>query len=203
MEFKTIAAPCSASLVEKRSKFIASVAPAGDEAGAHRFIAEIKAMHPGARHNVFAYLLFGGVRRCSDDGEPSGTGGLPALEAISRRGLVNVAVVVTRYFGGVLLGAPGLLRAYSGAVTLALDSAEIVVMHRCMIYSIEIAYRLLARVERLVGESGGKIIEQVYGERAQLKAVIPDTAAEKFKSAVFGATCGETGAELTGESYYS
>jgi uncharacterized YigZ family protein len=201
MEYKTIAGPSSACLVEKRSKFIASVAPVDNEADAQQFIAEIRAKNPDARHEVFAYVLKGGIRRCSDDGEPQGTAGMPVLEAISRRGLVNVAAVVTRYFGGVLLGAPGLLRAYSGAATLALDSAETAVMQRCLIYRVNLGYGMLDRFERLAAEYAGHVGQTVYKENVELSVMIPDKSEADFLFALAGISGGMIKPLLEGETY--
>ena len=100
--------------VERKSRFIGHIAPVRDEAEALDFLSRIRAEHRDASHNVFAYILReNGVKRMSDDGEPQGTGGVPVLEVLEREGLTDVAVVVTRYFGGILLGAGGLVRAYS------------------------------------------------------------------------------------------
>jgi uncharacterized YigZ family protein len=201
MEYKTIKGRSSACLTVKRSKFIANLSPAADEAGAQRFIEDIKSLHPDARHNVFAYVLYSGTKRCSDDGEPQGTAGLPVLEALSRRSLVNVAAVVTRYFGGVLLGAPGLLRAYSGAVTQTLDAAEIIVMRRCMIYEMSMEYGMFARVQRLAGEMNGHIENVIYNEKVEMSVIIPDAAAALFLTAVASVSNGSVAPVLKGEAY--
>ena len=112
-------------LVEKKSKFIANVAPVGTEDQAREYLDSIRKTYPDARHVVYAYLISGDstYQRYSDDGEPQGTGGLPVLEAIKREGLTNVICTVTRYFGGLLLGAPGLTRAYGTSASQALVEA--------------------------------------------------------------------------------
>lgn len=112
-------------LVEKKSKFIANVAPVGTEDQAREYLDSIRKTYPDARHVVYAYLISGDstYQRYSDDGEPQGTGGLPVLEAIKREGLTNVICTVTRYFGGILLGAPGLTRAYGTSASQALVEA--------------------------------------------------------------------------------
>ena len=111
--YKTIAARAEAEIVEKKSRFIGQIAPVATEEEALAFIAEVKAAHRMARHNVYAYVLRGGRVRYTDDGEPAKTAGMPTLQAIQHAGLEDVAVVVTRYFGGILLGTGGLVRAYT------------------------------------------------------------------------------------------
>ena len=112
-------------LIEKKSKFIANVAPVDTEEAAREYLESIRKKYPDARHIVYAYLVSGEstYQRYSDDGEPQGTGGLPVLEAIKREGLTNVICTVTRYFGGILLGAPGLTRAYGSSASQALVEA--------------------------------------------------------------------------------
>ena len=202
MKFMTIKGPSTACLVEKRSKFIASVAPVSEETEARLFIDEIKSKNPDARHNVFAYLLSDGGQRYSDDGEPQGTGGLPVFGVIYRRGLVNVAAVVTRYFGGVLLGAPGLLRAYSGAATLALDGAEIVVMRRGIYYEIIMEYSLISRVEKLAAELGGRIGDTVYNEKVVMSVMIPEETEAVFLNALTSLSNGAIKPVLKGETMW-
>ena len=123
--FRTVAGDSEEILEEKRSEFIAAVKRVGSEEEAMAFVKERKKMHPDARHTVFAYLLRKGAARYSDDSEPQGTAGMPTLEAIRRAGVEDVVVVTTRYFGGILLGAGGLTRAYAGAAHLALDAAGV------------------------------------------------------------------------------
>ena len=123
--FRTIAADTEAELEEKRSVFLAAVRRVSEEAEAEAFVKERRRAHPDARHTVFANLLRKGTARYSDDAEPQGTAGMPVLEAIRRAGLTDVIVVVTRYFGGILLGAGGLTRAYAGAANLALTRAGV------------------------------------------------------------------------------
>ena len=112
--------------VEKKSRFIASVSPVTDDASARAFVDEIRKKYPDARHNVYAYLTLDGMTRYSDDGEPKGTAGMPVLNVITKKDLKGTAVVVTRYFGGILLGAAGLLRAYTTAATSGIEAAGII-----------------------------------------------------------------------------
>lgn len=180
MEYITVGGPSAASLVEKRSRFLADLAPVKSEEEAARFIAEVKAAHPDARHHVFAYILRSGAKKYADDGEPQGTAGLPILEVLSRRGVVDAAVVVTRYFGGILLGAPGLLRAYSGAAAMAMDAAELLVMRRCFRYEFIADYSLLTRIERLIGRCDGSVENTVYEDKLTLSVRVPDESRDMF-----------------------
>ena len=123
--FRTVAGDSEEILEEKRSEFISAVRRVSTEEEAMAFVRERKKMHPDARHTVFAYLLRRGAARYSDDSEPQGTAGMPTLEAIRRAGVEDVVVVTTRYFGGILLGAGGLTRAYAGAAHLALEAAGV------------------------------------------------------------------------------
>ncbi len=126
-DYKTVRAAASGELTEKRSRFIGYCKPVSTEEEATAFIASIRSRHWDARHNVYAYSLReGNLRRYSDDGEPSGTAGMPVLDVLQKSGVTDVCVVVTRYFGGVLLGTGGLVRAYSQAARLGLNAAQVV-----------------------------------------------------------------------------
>ena len=129
-EYYIPAAAGESEFVEKRSRFLGHVRPVGTEDEARAFIAEMKKTYYDARHNCSCYLLRSGVERYSDDGEPQGTAGLPMLEVFRREGVTDLVCVVTRYFGGVLLGAPGLFRAYTKSAKDALDAAGVSVVRR-------------------------------------------------------------------------
>ena len=121
-EYVTIYAPAEDEFVERKSRFIGAIAPVQTEEEAQAWIAHVRQQHRDATHNTYAYILRNGIKRYSDDGEPQGTAGVPMLDCIEKEGLVDVAVVVTRYFGGILLGAGGLVRAYSGKVNYLLTN---------------------------------------------------------------------------------
>ena len=121
---RTVLRRAEAEIIERRSRFIATVAPVRSESGAHEFISEIRDRYSDATHNVYAYYINGGAAtRCSDDGEPQGSSGYPTLAVLKSSGADDLCVVVTRYFGGVLLGTGGLARAYSAAARAAIDKA--------------------------------------------------------------------------------
>ena len=201
MEFQTVAEAVSACLTEKRSKFIAGLSPAGSEAEARRIIDDVRSRYPDARHHVFAFRLFGGTERFSDDGEPQGTGGAPVLDVMQKRGLFNAVTVVTRYFGGVLLGAPGLTRAYSRAAVMAADTARIVVMRRCRIYGVRVGYAELAGLERVVQELGGRLRDAEYGADVRLEAVVAEEDAARFEAAVVNCTAGKAVPVMQSETF--
>ena len=132
MEYKTIRLREEAEFIERRSRFIGHACPVKTEEEAVAFINEMKAKYWDASHNVYAYCLREGqIKRYSDDGEPQGTAGIPVLDVLQKSGVVDTAVVVTRYFGGILLGAGGLVRAYSHGASIALEAAGIVTMGLC------------------------------------------------------------------------
>lgn len=137
MNYYTVSEAAEASFIEKRSEFIGYIAPVKTDEEAVNFINTIKAKHRKAKHNVYAYILRkDNISRYSDDGEPQGTAGVPVLDVMQKRGLTDVCVVVTRYFGGILLGGGGLVRAYSHAASLACDAAH--TMDMCLCHRLKI-----------------------------------------------------------------
>ena len=153
MEYRTIAAPVSASFVEKKSEFIAQLFPARTQEEAVEAIEEVRKQHRRARHNVYAYLLRdGNASRYSDDGEPQGTSGAPIVQMLVKEGITNVAVVVTRYFGGIKLGTGGLVRAYTSSAKLALEAAGIADVREMLVLEVRMAYSYLAKMKNLAGE---------------------------------------------------
>ena len=154
MAYRTVKHPGEAELVIKRSRFIGRCFPVADEQEALRLLEQVRRQHWDATHNCYAYSVgvSGACARYSDDGEPSGTAGLPMMEALRRSGVTDARVVVTRYFGGILLGAGGLVRAYSAAAAAAVRSAGEVEMRECVRLSLETPYPLWGRVEPLLRE---------------------------------------------------
>lgn len=174
-EFKTVKRAATGEYEEKRSKFIANCIPVSTEAEAAEHIKRIKKDTFGARHNVYAYVLKeGGLSRCSDDGEPHSTAGMPTLEVIKSAGVVDCLIVTTRYFGGVLLGTGGLVRAYTAAAKAALDAAGIAVMKMCRICKIDCEYKDYDMAVRLLFDSGASVTETDYGEKITVIFSVPD-----------------------------
>lgn len=155
--YTTIEGRAVAEIVEKKSRFIGHIAHVETEEEALAFLEEIRSEHRMARHNVYAYVLRSGRIRYSDDGEPQKTAGMPTLEAVQHAGLVDVAVVVTRYFGGILLGTGGLVRAYTQATQAAVAAADVRVVSRCVDIVGEVPYSLYEQVLRMAGACGAKL----------------------------------------------
>ena len=166
--YKTINGRAIDEIVEKKSRFIGHIAHVETEEEALAFLEEIRVAHRMARHNVYAYVLRNGRIRYSDDGEPAKTAGMPTLEAIQHAGLTDVAVVVTRYFGGILLGTGGLVRAYTQATQAAIEAADVVVVSRCVDIMIEVPYGLYEQVVRIAEACEAKILETDFGAEVML-----------------------------------
>ena len=147
--YKTLAGEGCESFIIKKSRFIGYGCPCQTEEEALSFLARIRAKHKDATHNCYAYIIGqnAGIMRYSDDGEPGGTAGMPIIEVMKNRSVVNAAVVVTRYFGGVLLGAGGLVRAYAQGSKTALDAAKVVVMRKSTRWLVEVSYSCWQRLE--------------------------------------------------------
>lgn len=157
---------------DRRSRFIAQLTHVRSEAEAEAFVAEVRSRHHDARHNVPAWILADGRERCSDDGEPSRTSGMPTLEVLRGAGLADVCCVVTRYFGGTLLGPGGLVRAYAAATQAAVAAAEeegsVVEMTLVVPVVAQLPYALYDRVSRLAADAGGRATDSLFAEDVQL-----------------------------------
>lgn len=175
-EYKTVLNTAVTEFEEKKSRFITNVKPVSSEEDAVEFINEIKSRHWNATHNVYAYSISGDslIQRYSDDGEPSGTAGMPALEVIRRMGVQNVAVVVTRYFGGTLLGASGLIRAYSHGASLGLEAAEVVTRKLCVNVNIMLEYTLFGKLQNMLMTNNNIIKDIQYGQDVEITVLIED-----------------------------
>lgn len=174
MPYRTIAAVAEAEIEIKKSRFIGFVAPVADESGAREIIAERRNAHPKARHHCTAFVLDPDSRtqRFSDDGEPAGTAGAPILDVVSGHGLTFVVAVVTRYFGGTLLGAGGLVRAYGQATSAALDTVRVVTKHELMPVSADVDYAQANALERAAGNRGWTTRAQ-YGATVEVDIMTP------------------------------
>ena len=190
--YQTIAEVAEAEIIEKKSRFIGRIAPVATEEEALAFIAEVKAAHRMARHNVYAYVLRGGRIRYTDDGEPAKTAGMPTLEAIQHAGLEDVAVVVTRYFGGILLGTGGLVRAYTDATKAAIEAARIVVVSRCVDVMAEVPYNLYEPVCRIAEASGARRQESDFAENVLLTFRLLDGTQAPFVEKLTELTRGQS-----------
>ena len=174
MEYVTVEREAADEFVEKKSRFIGTCRPVKTEQEALDFIAGLKSRYWDATHNVYAYILReGNIARFSDDGEPQGTAGQPMLNVFLREEVTNVCCVVTRYFGGILLGAGGLTRAYGGTAKLALNAAGISRMRLWATLAVPCTYSLYERVRLLVEGEGGVIADTDFGADVVLTVLLP------------------------------
>ena len=188
--------------VEKRSRFIGQLWPVESEAEATERIAAVKKEHYDARHNCFAYIVRdGGIVRYGDDGEPQGTAGQPILAVLNGAGLTNVCCTVTRYFGGVLLGTGGLVRAYTAAAKAALEAAGVQQMALWLGRRLRCPYPMLERLRRLL-ETHEAVIEATdYGADVTLEVLVREDMAEAFAEALRELSAGGLVPEDTGEKF--
>ncbi len=190
-----------AEFVEKRSSFLGHVRYVETEDEAKAFVTEMKKKFYDARHNCWCYIIKDGAVRYSDDGEPQGTAGIPMLEVLKREGVTNVVCVVTRYFGGVLLGTGGLLRAYTKSAKDALDAAGICVVRRWVKAEIVCSYAMLERLKTECTAIGGVVADIEYSAEVCLKLLLPEDKADAFSQRTADVTAGASELEITGEEF--
>lgn len=190
------------AFTEKRSRFISHIWRVETEAEARERIEEMKKRYYDARHNCWCYLLQeGGVVRYSDDGEPQGTAGQPMLGVFQKEGVTNVCCVVTRYFGGILLGAGGLVRAYTQSAKDALDAAGISVVRRWVEILLPCSYAQYERVKLETEGFGGVIAEADYGADIALTVLLPEERAEDYLAHMLDVTAGTVEGMVCGERF--
>lgn len=183
--YKTIRAAASAELIEKRSRFIGYSKPVSTQDEAIAFINEIRSRHWDATHNVYAYVIRDeGVSRYSDDNEPQGTAGIPVLDAIRKRDITDCVVVVTRYFGGTLLGAGGLVRAYSASAKAAIDAAGEREMTLCSVCELSCSYTLYGKLPALIARHGGSVDSSDFTDEVHLSFHLPVDSLPAFNKAL-------------------
>lgn len=189
-EYKTILEPGTDEIVEKKSRFIGYVKHTETEEEAVAFVNEIRKKHFDARHNCYAYSVDGQQQtiRFSDDGEPGGTAGKPILEVITGRGLCDVCIVVTRYFGGTLLGTGGLVRAYTDAAKACIEATDMVT--KCLVVPMKLTtnYTDLGKIQYLLNNQEIPIIDSAYGEDVVLQIEVLADEAEQIKKKLVEAT---------------
>lgn len=204
-EYRTIYQGGEDEIVEKKSRFIASVIPVENEEEALEFIEKIKKQYWDARHNCFAYVIGerGQLQRCSDDGEPNGTAGKPMLDVLLGNELRNVAVVVTRYFGGTLLGTGGLVRAYSQAVKAGLQASVMITKILGVKLHIETDYTTFGKIQYILAQRELKILDTVYTDKVELEVLIPKTELEQVMHAITEGTNAQADMTPKEECYYA
>lgn len=204
MNYLTAAQAAEDFFIEKKSKFIGSLRPVTTEEEAIAFINEIKAQHPQARHHVYAYILrAGNTMRYSDAGEPSGTGGQPMLGVLRREELTDICVVATRYFGGILLGAGGLTRAYAKAAKIAVDAAGIMEMRMCKRLTVVCPYATYDRLCSALTVRGATVSDAQFSAEVSFTVSCDPDAVLSLMACVQEisagvATCVESGEKFIG-----
>lgn len=202
MNYFTISADAKASFIEKRSEFIGYIAPVKTNDEAAAFINSIKSEHRKAKHNVYAYILRkDNISRYSDDGEPQGTAGVPVLDVLQKRGLTDVCVVVTRYFGGILLGGGGLVRAYSHAASLACDAAHIMNMCLCHRLKITAEYGMYGKISYLLPNFDTITVSSDFSSDVTLEILVLSEKLEALKNELTEATNGSVDITDCGELF--
>lgn len=203
MKYRTISKPVSATLIEKKSEFIANLFPVKTGEEAIACIEQVKKNNRKARHNVYAYIVRDqNISRYSDDGEPQGTAGVPVLDVLQKARLTDICCVVTRYFGGILLGGGGLVRAYSGSTSLAVQKSEIMVMRECIPMDLTMNYSLYGKVSYVLPQYGVLQTASDFGNDVSLSLLVQTDITEKLNLALTDLTNGQIKI-ITGEKQFA
>ncbi|MGN9794632.1 YigZ family protein [Streptomyces sp. NPDC054847] len=202
-QYRTVAREGVHETEINRSRFICALAPAATEEEAQAFVARIRREHPTATHNCFAYVVGAdaAVQKASDDGEPGGTAGVPMLQMLMRREIRYVAAVVTRYYGGVKLGAGGLIRAYGGVVGEALDALGTVTRKRFRLATVTVDHQRAGKLENDLRATGRQVRDVTYTDAVRIGIGLPDADVDAFRAWLADVTAGTAGLELGGEAY--
>lgn len=187
--------------IEKKSRFIGRVWPVETEEEALAHIAAMKKQHYDATHNCWAYIIRDGAVRFSDDGEPGGTAGMPMLQVLQKEGLYNICCVVTRYFGGILLGAGGLVRAYTKGAKIAVDAAGKSMKRVWTVVYLPCPYTWYDRVKLEVSAFGGIVRSTDYGAEVDLELLFPETQVAAFQERLTDMTAGTVETMILGQEY--
>ena len=188
--------------VEKRSRFIGHVKPVETEEEARAFVEETRRRYHDARHNCWCYLLRNGnLVRYSDDGEPQGSAGQPMLAVFEKEGVTDLVCVVTRYFGGILLGAGGLVRAYTRSAKDALDAAGVSVVRRWVRMLVACSYRQFDRIRQETEHFGATVQSTEYGADILLTVLVPEEYVERYVNCIVDLTAGEVEPLEDGETF--
>jgi thymidylate synthase len=204
MSYLTIKDEVSVDFEERKSIFIGHAKRVYNEEQARAFINKIRGEHKEATHNVYAYIIGEnmGIQRYSDDGEPQGTAGIPVLEVVKKNGVTDIAVVVTRYFGGIMLGAGGLVRAYSKGAALAVKEGGIVEKVKGCRLDIIIDYDLIGKIQYICGQNSWAIEDTEYTDKVKVVMYCELTMVDTIKNTMVEATSGRAVFEISEEGYY-
>ena len=201
--YKTVEFESKDEFIEQRSKFIGYVKPVQTEQQALDFINEKRQKHWDATHNVYAYVLRdGNIQRYSDDGEPHGTAGVPTLDVMIKSGVTDVVVVVTRYFGGILLGAGGLVRAYTKGAKIALEAGNIITMEMCHIARLQCDYNQYGKISGLIPSNHGMIDNTDFTDKVEIDYHISPDNFVKFQKQLADTTCGSVETAIIDEKFF-
>ena len=203
MEFyRTVRGYAESRFTEKKSEFIGRVKPCATWEEAKAFVAEVRGMDPDARHHVLAFInREGNVQRFDDDGEPKGTGGIPMLEVLKKEEITGLCVVVTRYFGGILLGAGGLARAYARGARDAVEAAGICRFSRVTVAQVLIPYPLFPKAEFEIGQGGYRITGKEFGEEVTLELILSEREMATLSTLLSDLSGGRITLRVTGEGF--
>ena len=182
--YTSVAKKATAEITEKKSRFICNMCHAETEKEAHDFIDKIKKEHYNAKHNVYAYILNDGTKKYTDDGEPSKTAGLPILEMLEKQHITDVVCVVTRYFGGILLGTGGLVRAYTDSAKAGLEACGTVTMEKCDVFEFLLPYSSLQSVEYILKNLGAVVDGKEYSESILMTAYAKASSTQDILKAI-------------------
>ncbi|MFE1024900.1 YigZ family protein [Streptomyces sp. NPDC058818] len=202
-EYRTVARAGVHETEINRSRFLCALAPAATEQEAQAFVAAVRKEHADASHNCWAYVIGAdaAVQKASDDGEPGGTAGVPMLHMLLRRDMRYVVAVVTRYYGGVKLGAGGLIRAYGGAVGEALDDLGTLTRRRFRLATVTVDHQRAGKLQNDLRTAGRAVRDVRYAEAVTIEVGLPEADVDAFRSWLADATAGSAGFELGGEAY--
>ena len=199
--YKTLGQYAAEEYIVKRSRFIGYAKPVKTEKDALEFIEEIRKKHWDATHNVYAYSIReGSIKRYSDDGEPQGTAGMPVLNVITQEDVTDCVVVVTRYFGGILLGGGGLVRAYTHSAKIGVDAAQIITMVPWSVCSLSCDYTFYGKIETLIRDFGGVMGDTEFSENVNIIFKIEQGTEESFDKKLKDLTNARVSFEVIGET---
>lgn len=204
-QYKTVYAGGEAEIIEKKSRFIATVRPVKSEEEAIAFIEGLKKKYWNATHNCSAYVIgeHFQIQRCSDDGEPSGTAGKPMLDVLLGEELHDTAVVVTRYFGGTLLGTGGLVRAYQASTKAGLEASTVITKMHGSRVSVETDYTGLGKIQYILGQRGPTILNSQYTDKVALEVLLPEAEVKTVMAEITEGTNGQAVMEVMEECYFA
>lgn len=203
MEYRTVKSNANDEYVIKHSRFIGYCCPVSSKDDAESFIASIKSKHWDATHNVFAYIIReGNTKRYSDDGEPQGTAGVPVLSVLEKEDVTDVCVVVTRYFGGILLGGGGLVRAYSHTAKIALDKSKIITMAKAKELRISCDYYFYGKLEAFLRSENISILNSDFADNVTITVRVKDEMYINFTEKLTELSNGKINPEIISENFY-